>query len=388
MASIHRQAEKSPYWYAAFYGADGRRRFQSTKTIDRKKAQAIALEFEEAARLGRSGALTMERARRVIANLYAVANRETLPASTIKDYMDSWLQKKTLEVADATIGEYQRLTADLLDYLGTKERMSMDALTPAHLVGYRARLAARVSAATANKALKILRGCWAQAVKDGVIERNPFLAVDLVKRRASDRTQRRGFTLEELRKLLAACDDSWTGLVLAGLYTGQRLMDLVSLRWGQVELSERIIHFTTAKTGRRIDAPIHPSLMRWLMDHAGDDADGPLFPELHGLAGGTISNQFIALLARAGIRAQQGGGSHAKRKQGRSARRETGELSFHSLRHTYVSQLKISGVADGTARALVGHESAAVNNAYTHFDAADLARAVNRLPDITKAGTP
>jgi integrase len=41
-------------------------------------------------------------------------------------------------------------------------------------------------------------------------------------------------------------------------------------------------------------------------------------------------------------------------------------LSFHSLRHTAVSLLKDAGVPDAVVMALVGHESTAISQRYTH----------------------
>ena len=47
MASIHKDPRgKSPFWYCAFYGADGRRMFRSTKATDRKMALKICFAWE------------------------------------------------------------------------------------------------------------------------------------------------------------------------------------------------------------------------------------------------------------------------------------------------------------------------------------------------------
>jgi site-specific recombinase XerD len=48
-------------------------------------------------------------------------------------------------------------------------------------------------------------------------------------------------------------------------------------------------------------------------------------------------------------------------------RRKVSELSYHSFRHTATTMLKAEGVSDSVARAIVGHESAAVSQAYTHM---------------------
>jgi integrase len=69
----------------------------------------------------------------------------------------------------------------------------------------------------------------------------------------------------------------------------------------------------------------------------------------------------------------------SRTKQGRASRL-TAELCFHSLRHTATSALKSAGVSDAIARAIVGHESAAVSRAYTHLDMETMRKALEKMP--------
>ena len=43
-------------------------------------------------------------------------------------------------------------------------------------------------------------------------------------------TPKRGFNIEEVKAILDVADDEWRSMVLFGLYTGQRLSDIASLR--------------------------------------------------------------------------------------------------------------------------------------------------------------
>ena len=58
------------------------------------------------------------------------------------------------------------------------------------------------------------------------------------------------------------------------------------------------------------------------------------------------------------------------------------ELSFHSLRHTATSMLKKAGVSDSIARAIIGHESAAISRLYTHLDMDTMRTALEKMPKI------
>jgi len=380
MASIHRR-KNSPYWVAAFYGADGRRCQQSTKTANKKKAMAIAHDLEDAARLGRENRLTVTQARRVISRIYEVANREELPANTVREYVAFWMQNKKEELADSSFVEYSRLTKDLLAYLGARADKPIDAITSKDILPYRAKLLKRVSPATVNKSLKALRGIWTQARKDGQLERNPFDSVSYVDAKGGKKTRRKNFTMEQLKLVLSLCDDDWRGLVLAGLYTGQRLSDLLGMTWEQVDLAGATIEFSTQKTGAELEIPIHPVLMRWLMDHAGDNPRAAVFQKFAGVAQNTVSRQFMVTLHKAGLIKKEP--AHSSSGKGRDSRRTLNELCFHSLRHSYVTMLKESGATDSVAKSIVGHESDAVNRLYTHLGIDAMRKAVNRLPDVT-----
>lgn len=57
--------------------------------------------------------------------------------------------------------------------------------------------------------------------------------------------------------------------------------------------------------------------------------------------------------------------------RGRDAARDVSELSFHSLRHSFVSTLKATGANE------------AVSQNYTTLDDATLRAAISALPDVT-----
>lgn len=76
--------------------------------------------------------------------------------------------------------------------------------------------------------------------------------------------------------------------------------------------------------------------------------------------------------------------SRQKRKTGRDAGRTASHVSFHSLRDTFISMLKITGANQSTAKELAGHSSDQVNELYTHLPETALVDAISALPDPTK----
>ena len=382
MASIHRK-ENSPYWHCAFYLPDGRRTIRSTGTSDKRRAHSICTEFERASREAKEGRLTEARARDTIATIYQLAQQEQLPQSTTKDFMTSWLKTKELTLAESSYKEYAAATTSLLAHLGQKAVKHMDTVALRDLTSFRDVLAGRVSGGTVNKIMKIMRGAWHKAMKDGIIRDDVFKRVDFVKESAS---KRRAFTLDELRDILAKCDVEWKGMVLCGVYLGQRLGDIASLTWRNVDVEQKEVCLVTQKTGKAMKIPLHTVLQDYFLSlSAPDDLDAPVFSRAAATASirvGTLSNQFANILAAAGL---QKVNDHQKAEtgQGRDAERKVGRLSFHCLRHTATSLLKNAGVSDVIAREIIGHDSPEISRVYTHMEKPAMKNAMDRLPDVT-----
>src|SRR5437868_1280034 len=105
MASIWKHPN-SPFWSACFRLPDGTRTKRSTGTTDRRKAQRIANDYEDAARSAAEGRFIESRARKAIADIYAMGNPEALGSSTVTDYLDHWLARKELEAGANTHEKY------------------------------------------------------------------------------------------------------------------------------------------------------------------------------------------------------------------------------------------------------------------------------------------
>jgi integrase len=133
---------------------------------------------------------------------------------------------------------------------------------------------------------------------------NPAAKVAILK---SPEGNRRPFTLPELRAILAVATPEWRGIVLTGFYTGQRLKDVASLTWANVDLERSEIRLATSKTGRRQVIPIAKPLREFFESlPSSDNARAPIFPKAYPLAGrdrGTsmLSEQFRNVLVSAGV---------------------------------------------------------------------------------------
>jgi integrase len=395
MSSIHRQPGR-PYWFCAFSiwnpeTLSSRRVFRSTKTRDKKQALEICRAWHKAALKARNGKLSVDAAREVIAqgvsDVFTAANVESLPSASIKSWCETWTEAKAIETEESTHARYKRVIERFTSYLGeAKTKRDLSTLQASDIARFRDREAKELSRSTANLSVKVLRICLGEAVRQGLLTVNPAARVKLLKSNAE--SKRRAFTLAETKRILKACGDDteWRGLVLFGLYLGQRLGDLARLTWRAVDLDSGEIAFTTRKTGRRIVLPLVQPLADYLASlPASDKPNAFIFPHAASAKRtASLSNQFRDILVDAGLVEPRPRG-HKSIGKGRDQAREASEISFHSLRHSAVTMSKAAGVSDFIAREIVGHESAAVSRQYTHLTTDDKRAAMQRLPDVTDA---
>lgn len=368
---------------------DGKRVQRTTKETDRRKAQRLADQFEEATR----AKLTARAAQRVITEIYARATGEKLPSSTIRAYFESWLARKKPETAEATSVSYGDKAQRFLSFLGDRADQEITRLSTPDIIAFRAAEAERVSAGSVNDALKVLRMIFTQAQRDGVLVDNPAEGVKRIKKQTH--SQRRPFTLPELERLLSFADQEWRSLVLFGFYTGARLGDIANLIRSEVDLKEDEIRWIATKRGRRMILPIPTPLRRHIETLSfSSDPNQRLHPKAADIMAkqkgrvGTLSGQFYRLMAKAGLvpakshkrntaKAATGGG------RGRGVARNQSEICFHCLRHTATSLMKNAGVSSAIVQEYMGHESEAVNRVYTHIEIASMRRAAETLPTLT-----
>lgn len=391
MASIHKAPGK-PFFFCAFSTWDAesnrwKRRFKSTGTATKKEAEEVCRTWDKAAKAARTGRLTPDNAREIIArgvaDVFTAANREHLPSRSVRDWSAAWLESKRLESAETTASRYEGIIARFMEHLGRKADRDLASLTAADVGSFRDSLARDLSRNSANLAVKTLRVCLGSAFKQGLVTSNAASKVDKLKARGEN--QRRPLTLKEIARVLTAAEGSeWHGMTLLGLYLGARLTDCAKLTWRSVNLETETISFVAKKTGGRLAIPMAKPLVDFFTTlSAADSPDAPIFPKLSKKSASKLSEGFRSVLADAGLAEPYSKRSTGK---GRNSARELSALSFHSLRHSFVSILKATGANEAVAMALAGHETKAISQQYTHMDDATLRAAMNKMPDVTAKG--
>ncbi len=376
---------QSKYWMARFTDGHGTRRNRSTRIVaresNRKHAERIAESYEAVANRKR----TARHVREVISTLHKEITGEDLPAHSFRQFADAWIERKRTEIASGTLAFYRKTISKLADFLGARAEAEISEITSDDLVAFRNASAKTLSAATVNHDLKCLRMLFRAAIREKAIADDPCEFVNMTKKSAS--TRRRPFTIPEIQAVVAVADEEWRSMIHFGIYTGQRLGDIASLTWQNVDLLRDEIRLVTRKTGKTMILPIAAPLRRHLEGlEASDQPDAPLHPRAFAIVSaagrsGHLSNQFGDLLASAGLREKL---SHQKKERGkgRDHRRTSTGLSFHCLRHTAVSLLKDAGIPAAAVMELIGHDSEQMSQHYTHVGQDALRKAADALPDI------
>ena len=261
-----------------------------------------------------------------------------------------------------TVDRYRRDLQQWCAYMETGGELDLASVTPSDI---RAWLIDRVAhgdkPATLRVHLQALRALFRYLMRQGVVETNPAMVVELAKLPKPLPTFVREATVNEV--LDADFDEKdFTQvrdrlIVMLFYETGIRLSELIGLQDAAVDTAkhelkvrgkrdkDRIVPFgdelaAALDNYRTLRAEVAPTVDNLLVTHKGK----PLYPSL-------VYHVVHDALVMAG---------------------GTGKLSPHVLRHTFASVMLNSGAEINSVKELLGHESLAATQVYTHVTLSEL----------------
>ncbi len=209
-----------------------------------------------------------------------------------------------------------------------------------------------------------LKTAFNKGVDWSYITMNPFSKIKLPKRQKNQPAYIDRAELDDVLKNVAikvARDIS-----ALSFFTGCRIGELINLRWNSVNLVEGYIvigddRFTT-KTRVQRSIPLCNEAVRILQEQIGKivKLNGYVF---HKKNGGIFSGDYISKRFKRGCRLA---GVSEK-------------IHFHSLRHSFASNLAQKGVSIYVIKELLGHSSITTTEIYSHLDIESLRGAVSVL---------
>lgn len=414
MASLRKDPRNfSKYWYACITIPGKGQTQRCTKLVanekNRGEAMAVAERWErEAKHLGPAvhlenraailesfvsatqkaiaGDMTEADARDLLDRILEATGQNAIKNESARVFSERWLKAQVVGVAESTDLSYNLAVRLFLKHLGTMADKPLRAVRPEQIEAFKtARIATGVAAKTVDRDLKVIRSIFRSGIKQGLLNYDPSQMISLVskKKKAEAQTVSREIIRpKELDAILDAATGDWRTATFIGRYTGARLSDCVSMRWGNFDLSGDVVDYTDGKTGKRHVIPIHRRLRDHLLSLPNrGDADRCLCPSLVGKGTGGktgLSKQFLAIMAKAGVEDRRVESKIVHRTQGKKAR-TLARRSFHAIRHSFISELANADVAQDIRRDLTGHSDNRMDDHYTHRETRVKKKAINKL---------
>ncbi len=207
--------------------------------------------------------------------------------------------------------------------------------------------------ATINRFIAVIAHMFTKAADWNMIDRASIPKVKMLK---ENNKRLRYLSKEECLELIAACDQHLKPIVTTALNTGMRKQEILGLRWDKhVDLRHGFILLSHTKNGERREIPINATLRASLQGLPRRlDVPYVFFDPANGKPYQEVKKSFATALKRAKIQ----------------------EFHFHDLRHTFASQLVMSGVDLVTVKELLGHTDIKMTIRYAHLAPSHKVKAV------------
>ena len=218
---------------------------KSVMSQNEARARLVAQEMEKEARYG---VFDLDKVK-AIAGDQAGVLKATMNGMTVSRFLFDWLDgRKNKKRAYERDGMAVRR---LLAYLGDRRNMPLAALNKGMAKDFVETELERVSAGTVIRYVSTLSTAFNVAVDREILSRNPFRGVMPSRSNHQAEKQLRGaFTMEEVNTIIECFPDEWPDLVRVCLYTGgQRLGDLATLKWEQIDLKNSFLFMTRRRAG-------------------------------------------------------------------------------------------------------------------------------------------
>lgn len=351
----------SPHWWVAFT-ANGHRVRRSLKTDDRGAASELAAHaYRDAltgAATGRRPALTLDHA----LGRYMVEHAAYLPSAATVAHQGKALVRIIGKATPLSEIDDAAVSAFVARRRGERARRG-------HGQHGSRLMERRVSNSTVNREVSMLRAVMEQGRKRWKVD---VAEVNWSLHRLQEADHRtRYLTADEADRLLSVAAPHLRAPIMAALYTGLRLANVMALDWSDVDLRARLITVRVKSRkpgGKVLSVPIA----------------GPLLAELALLGSAKQWNSIVSTTADAGPVFTYRGRPVAKmRRAFATALRRAGIADFHwhDLRHTSASWMVQRGVPLAVVRDILGHSDIKLTARYAHVAPSQKREAVEAIGD-------
>ena len=158
---------------------------------------------------------------------------------------------------------------------------------------------------------------------------------------------------DQLLKHLAMVSRQLHDIALLSLHTGMRAGEIFNLKWVHIDLENELIHIADPKSGRSRKAFMTEDVKAIFENRQKGEPEEFVFKNRKGEQIKQISNRFSRVVKKLGF---NNGITDARQR-----------VTFHTLRHTFASWLAIQGTPILTIKELLGHQTLAMTERYSHL---------------------
>lgn len=285
-------------------------------------------------------------------------DRQEVPKVLIKDFIDKQY-RPWCEQYNRGFGSKKFYIKAIEDMWGS---LYLDELSDKDLDAYRSKMVRIEKPVMFNRVLATLSHMYTLAVEYKAVLVCP---VKTAKKRIKEKARLRYLTPEEVSRLLDLCPEHLRPIVEVALHTGMRKSEILSLRLGrEVNLAERRITLGVGGMRTKNDEvrhiPLNETAYQVLARVAEGKRPGDYLFVWKGKRILDIKTSWSRVLQEAGIE----------------------DFHFHDLRHTFASNLVMSGVDLYVLRDLLGHKDIKMTQKYAHLSPDHRAKAVTVLDHV------
>ena len=207
---------------------------------------------------------------------------------------------------------------------------------------------------------RTLKAMFNWAIRNEMVKTNPFLGIKLPRKRVLHPVF---INKEEFYQILNYEPyDYMRNIYIIAFYTGLRLGELINLEWKDIDLTKKSLRVAntdtfSTKSGKDRVIPLCLPVHNLLCEMSEDRKENKYVIVRH--CSSYISHRFLK----------------AVRKTDLSGR----HIHFHTLRHSFASNLVCKGVSLYAVKELLGHSDYATTQVYAHLQQQPLIDAVNML---------
>jgi integrase len=237
-------------------------------------------------------------------------------------------------------------------------------ITTQHIEQYKAQVAKKIANKTTNNHLSVLKKCLDTAYDWLGLAGTPPKITWL--KSAPPKTDY--LTQDESDLLLESAEGVMYEMLLAALRTGMRQGELKGLQWSSIDWENR--HLTvrhsrcdytkelgSTKSNRERHIPMAPDLYETLHKRRKENGYVFLDADKHPFDEQRLRLRLANVCKKAGLR----------------------HIGWHTLRHTFASQLVMSGASLPVVQSLMGHSTITMTMRYTHLAPSTLRSAIDQL---------